>query len=38
MQKVSHKRRKYTSDVSDGQWKRMVWLFPSEKGQDAQWH
>lgn len=27
-----HKRRQYTSDVSDGQWKRMVWMFPKRKG------
>jgi putative transposase len=32
MGKVSHKRRQYTSDVSDGQWKRMDWLFPKRKG------
>jgi putative transposase len=32
MRKVSHKRRKYTSDVSDGQWKRMEWMFPKRKG------
>lgn len=32
MAKVSHKRRKYTSDVSDGQWQRMAWLFPKRKG------
>lgn len=29
---MSHKGRKYTSDVSDGQWKRMVWMFPKQKG------
>jgi len=29
---VSHKRRQYTSDVSDGQWKRMGWMFPKHKG------
>ncbi len=32
MKKVSHKRRKYTSDMSDGQWKRMIWLFPKHTG------
>jgi len=32
MEKVLHKRRQYTSDVSDGQWKRMVWLFPKRTG------
>jgi putative transposase len=30
--KVLHKRRKYTSDVSDGQWTRMKWLFPKRRG------
>jgi putative transposase len=29
---VSHKGRVYTSDVSDGQWKRMKWLFAKAKG------
>ena len=29
---MSHKKRGYTSDVSDGQWKRMQWLFPKRKG------
>jgi putative transposase len=28
---VSHKRRRYTSDVSDGQWQRMQWLLPKRK-------
>ncbi len=32
MGKVSHKGRQYTSDVSDGQWKRMAWLFPKRTG------
>lgn len=29
---MSHERRQYTSDVSDRQWERMVWLFPKRKG------
>lgn len=29
---MSHKKRGYTSDVTDGQWKRMEWLFPKRKG------
>jgi len=29
---VSHKRRKYTSDLSGGQWKRMKWMLPKRKG------
>lgn len=29
---MSHKVRVYTSDVSDGQWKRMQWLFPKRRG------
>ena len=29
---MSHKERQYTSYMSDGQWKRMVWLFPRRKG------
>lgn len=29
---MSHKHRQYTSDVSDGQWKRLVWLLPKRKG------
>ena len=29
---MSHKGRQYTSEVSDKQWKRMVWLFPKRKG------
>jgi putative transposase len=32
MKKVSHKRRKYTSDVSNRQWKRVQWLLPKQKG------
>ncbi len=27
-----HKRRKYTSDLSKGQWKRMKWMLPKRKG------
>ena len=29
---MSHKRRKYTSDLSHGQWKRMKWMLPKRKG------
>jgi len=29
---VLHKRRKYTSDVSDGQWERLQWLLPQRTG------
>ncbi len=29
---MSNKRRKYTSDLSDGQWKRMKWLLPKRQG------
>lgn len=29
---MSHKTRSYTSDVSDGQWKRLAWLLPKHKG------
>lgn len=29
---MSTKRRKYTSELSDGQWKRMKWLLPKRKG------
>jgi len=29
---VSHNRRPYTSDVRNGQWKRMAWLFPKGMG------
>jgi putative transposase len=29
---VSHKRRPYTSEVSDKQWKRLKWMFPKRKG------
>jgi putative transposase len=32
MKKVWHRKRKYTSDVSDGQWERMKWLFPKRQG------
>jgi putative transposase len=32
MDKMSHKRRQYTSEVSDRQWERMKWLFPKRKG------
>jgi len=32
MEPVSHKRRGYTSDVTDKQWQRMIWLFPKRKG------
>lgn len=27
-----HKRRQYTSDLSDGQWARLKWLLPQRKG------
>jgi len=29
---VSTKRRRYTSELSDGQWKRIKWLFPKHTG------
>jgi len=29
---VSHKQRRYTSQVSEGQWQRMKWLLPKHKG------
>lgn len=29
---MSHKKKRYTSDVSDGQWKRLEWLLPKRKG------
>lgn len=29
---MSHKQRKYTSEISNGQWKRLKWLFPKQKG------
>ncbi len=29
---MSHQERQYTSYVSDGQWKRLVWLLPKRKG------
>lgn len=32
MIKVSHKSRKYTSEVSEKQWKRLQWMLPERKG------
>jgi putative transposase len=29
---VSHNRRKYTSEVSEAEWKRMAWMIPRAKG------
>lgn len=29
---MSHKSRRYTSDLSDGQWKRIKWMLPKRKG------
>lgn len=29
---MSHKRRPYTSELSDKQWKRLKWMFPKRKG------
>ena len=29
---MSHKRRPYTSEVSEKQWKRLKWMFPRTKG------
>ena len=29
---MSHKRRKYTSDLSERQWQRMKWMLPKRKG------
>ena len=29
---MSNKRRQYTSDLSDGQWKRLKWLLPKRQG------
>jgi len=29
---VSHKRRKYTSEISEKQWQRLKWLLPKRKG------
>jgi len=30
--KVSHKRRKYTSEISKKQWKRLKWMLPKQTG------
>jgi transposase len=30
--KVSHKRRQYTSEVSEKQWKRLKWMLPKRNG------
>lgn len=30
--KVSHKRRKYTSEISKKQWKRLEWMLPKQTG------
>jgi putative transposase len=32
MEKVSHKRRQYTSEVSEKQWKRLKWILPKRTG------
>lgn len=29
---MSHNRRKYTSEISKGQWKRLKWMLPKQKG------
>lgn len=29
---MCHKRKRYTSDMSDGQWRRLGWMFPKHKG------
>ena len=29
---MSHKRRKYTSEISKTQWKRLKWMLPKHKG------
>ncbi len=29
---MSHKRRQYTSEISEGQWKRLKWMLPKAKG------
>lgn len=29
---MSHKRRQYTSEISEGQWKRLKWLLPHKEG------
>lgn len=29
---MSHKQRRYTSEVSEGQWQRLQWLLPKRKG------
>lgn len=29
---MSHKQRKYTSEISNGQWKRLKWMLPKQKG------
>lgn len=29
---MSQKRRKYTSEISRGQWKRIAWILPEKKG------
>ena len=29
---MSHKGRRYTSEISEGQWKRLAWLLPKRKG------
>ena len=29
---MSHKRREYTSEISQGQWKRLKWMLPKQKG------
>lgn len=29
---MSHKRREYTSEISDGQWQRLKWMLPTQTG------
>lgn len=29
---MSHKRRQYTSEISEGQWKRLQWMIPKSQG------
>jgi putative transposase len=29
---VSHKRRQYTSEISEGEWKRLKWMLPKKQG------
>ena len=29
---MSHKKRRYTSEMSEGQWRRLAWMLPKRKG------